>query len=69
MFKQCERIKWTWLTNENALFSQSLKKKKLAEGKLSEKDKMSQKEKEIFEAQLMKEAEIRDRLKEVRGRK
>ena len=27
---------------------------------------MSQKEKEIFEAQLMKEAEIRDRLKEVR---
>ena len=25
---------------------------------------MSQKEKEIFEAQLMKEAEIRDRLKE-----
>ena len=26
---------------------------------------MSQKEKEIFEAQLMKEAEIRDRLKEV----
>ena len=35
-----------------------------AEGKLSEKDEMSQKEKEIFEAQLMKEAEIRDRLKE-----
>ena len=27
---------------------------------------MSQKEKEIFEAQLMKEAEIRDRLKEVK---
>ena len=27
---------------------------------------MSQKEKEIFEAQLMKEVEIRDRLKEVR---
>jgi len=26
---------------------------------------MSQKEKEIFEAQLMKEGEIRDRLKEV----
>ena len=48
------------------LFSQSLKKKQLAEGKLSEKDEMSQKEKEIFEAQLMKEAEIRDRLKEVR---
>lgn len=42
-----------------------MKKKKKAEGKLSEKDEMSQKEKEIFEAQLMKEAEVRDRLKEV----
>lgn len=45
-------------------FFQSLKKKKKAEGKLTEKEEMSQKEKEIFEAQLMKEAEIRDRLKE-----
>ncbi|RMX46865.1 hypothetical protein pdam_00022068, partial [Pocillopora damicornis] len=44
---------------------ESIKKKKKAEGKLSEKDEMSQKEKEIFEAQLMKEAEIRDRLKEL----
>lgn len=33
---------------------------------MPEKDEMSQKEKEIFEAQLMKEAEIRDRLKEAR---
>ena len=47
-------------------FPQAIKKKKKAEGKLSEKDDMSQKEKEIFESQLMKEAEIRDRLKEVR---
>lgn len=47
-------------------FSQKIKQKKKAEGKLSEKDEMSQKEKEIFEAQLMKEAEIRDRLKEAR---
>lgn len=46
------------------VFFQSLKKKKKAEGKLSQKEEMSQKEKEIFEAQLMKEAEIRDRLKE-----
>ncbi|KAJ7333816.1 eIF-2-alpha kinase activator GCN1 [Desmophyllum pertusum] len=44
---------------------ESMKKKKKAEGKLSEKDEMSQKEKEIFEAQLMKEAEVRDRLKEL----
>ena len=42
-----------------------MKKKKKAEGKLSAKDEMGQKEKEIFEAQIMKEAEIRDRLKEV----
>ena len=51
-------VVWGWF------FFQSLKKKKKAEGKLSEKEEMSQKEKEIFEAQLMKEAEIRDRLKE-----
>lgn len=41
-----------------------MKKKKKAEGKLSQKDEMSQKEKEIFEAQLLKEAEIRDKLRE-----
>ncbi|XP_068678677.1 stalled ribosome sensor GCN1-like [Montipora foliosa] len=44
---------------------ESMKKKKKAEGKLSAKDEMGQKEKEIFEAQIMKEAEIRDRLKEL----
>jgi len=44
---------------------EEMKKKKKAEGKLSQKDEMSQKEKEIFEAQLLKEAEIRDKLREL----
>lgn len=42
-----------------------MKKKKKSEGKLSEKDEMGEKEKNAIEAQLAKEAEIRNRLKEV----
>lgn len=49
----------------SSIFQQSLKKKKKSEGKVSEKDEMGEKEKSAFEAQLAKEAEIRDRLKEV----
>ncbi|XP_029194337.2 eIF-2-alpha kinase activator GCN1-like [Acropora millepora] len=44
---------------------ESLKKKKKSEGKLSEKDEMGEKEKNAIEAQLAKEAEIRNRLQEL----
>lgn len=49
----------------SSIFQQSLKKKKKSEGKLSEKDEMGEKEKNAIEAQLAKEAEIRNRLLEV----